>query len=257
MKQHPLSAAFPAMSDSDFDSLVDDIKTHGQREAIIVFDGAVLDGWHRYQACKVAKVECATMPFPGGDPVAFVLSRNLHRRHLTESQRAVAVVSASNWKPHGGGRKTGQVPHVALDRTTAEMAKAADVSVHTIRNAKEAVKAGLADKVRDGEMSVRAAAESTRPAPTEAARKPAKPSKEEELAAQVAEMREALAEAADEIQRLAAIKGEGDDPGDLMKNLQAELRAVTARRDDLMRENSQLKEQINILKRQLAKAQKQ
>ena len=50
--QHPLSDAFPAMSLEDFQALKDDIEVTGQREPVIVLDGMVLDGWHRYRACS-------------------------------------------------------------------------------------------------------------------------------------------------------------------------------------------------------------
>jgi hypothetical protein len=57
----------------------------------VLLDGMVLDGWHRYLACAKAGVEFKAMNFDGADPVAFVISRNLHRRHLTPSQRALRL----------------------------------------------------------------------------------------------------------------------------------------------------------------------
>jgi ParB-like chromosome segregation protein Spo0J len=249
MKQHPLSAAFPAMSDSDFDALVDDIKTNGQKEAVIVFDGAVLDGWHRYRACEQAGVKCITAEHDGSDPVAFVLSRNLHRRHLTGSQRAVAIVAATNWR--GVGKPANSEPSSEL-ASTATMAKLADVSTRTIEHAKAAERAGLGEAVRDGMMSARTAAQVAAGGP-EKAPEPPKQTKEEALLSQLGEMREALNEAADEVQRLAALAGEGGDTGELIKNLQMELRTTKARRDDLMRENAELKKQVRTLEHRLAK----
>lgn len=247
MKQHPLSAAFPAMSDADFEALVDDIKANGQKEAVIVLDGMVLDGWHRFMACRRAKVECVTSKHDGSDPLAFVLSRNLHRRHLTAGQRAAAIVAATNWRPRGQGGKSA----AAADPPTAkQLAEMADVSPRTIEHAKAAERAGLGDAVRDGTLSAEAAARVAAGGPEK------QPPKEDPLKAELAEMRAALAEAADEVQRLSAIKGEGEDPGDLIKNLQAELRAVKQRRDDLMRENGELKAQIRSLERQVKAAKK-
>jgi hypothetical protein len=54
LTQHPISAAFPAMLEDDFITLMNDIKIHGQRLPILVYDDQVLDGWHRYRACQLA-----------------------------------------------------------------------------------------------------------------------------------------------------------------------------------------------------------
>ena len=98
--QHPLSAAFPAMSDEDFQALKDDIEVNGQREPVMLFEGMVLDGWHRYRACAELGLSVEKFTFSAtDDPVAFVLSHNLHRRHLSASQRAAAVVACSEWQP--------------------------------------------------------------------------------------------------------------------------------------------------------------
>lgn len=158
MKQHPLSRAFPAMPDSDFRSLVEDIASNGQHEPVVTLDGMVLDGWHRYCATLEAGVECECAPYDGDDPQAFVLGANMHRRHLTASQRAAAVVAVSEWKPQGTNRFSGSsAPGADL------LAEQASVSTRTIEHVKKAVRAGLGDAVRDGKVSAKAAAESVRP----------------------------------------------------------------------------------------------
>ena len=65
--QHPLSAAFPAMSDEDFQALKDDIEVNGQREPVMIFEGMVLDGWHRYRACIDLGLDPQQFTFPEGD----------------------------------------------------------------------------------------------------------------------------------------------------------------------------------------------
>lgn len=158
--QHPLSAAFPAMSDADFQALKDDIEVNGQREPIIVHEGMVLDGWHRYQACTELGLKALQFTFAeGDDPVAFVLSHNLHRRHLTPSQRAAAVVECAEWAPSGKPRN--QTPGVRL-ATNQELAKSAQVAPTTIKDAKAAHKAGLTDMVKDGALTVKEAAQVAR-----------------------------------------------------------------------------------------------
>lgn len=160
LQQHALSAAFPALSDDDLAALSNDIRENGQKEAVIVFEGKVLDGWHRYLACDKAKVKCVTVEHDGSDPVTFVLSRNLHRRHLTADQRALAIVAATEWRSRGkpapgADRKT--APGAGL--TSAQMAEVADVGQRTIERAKEVHRAGLDDVVKDGKVSAKTAAE--------------------------------------------------------------------------------------------------
>lgn len=267
-KQHPLSAAFPAMLDADLDALAQDVATRGLLEPGIVLEGMVLDGWHRYRACKKAGVKFATQPFSGKDPVGFVLARNLHRRHLTASQRAAAIVAATNWKPAGRPEKNpapgAGFPDLSL--SDKQLAATAEVSERTIRHAKAAERAGLGDAVKDGKVSAKQAAEiaklpeKKRGPAVEAARrgeapkksqKPHEPAHEERLEMKLAELQEALSEATDEITRLSTRTGDVDSET-LIKNLQAELRAVKAKRDDLMRENAELRKQVKFLQRKAA-----
>jgi hypothetical protein len=108
--------------------------------------------------------------------VAFVKSRNLRLRHMTESQRALAGVACSEWVAHGanqhskGGSEPGSYP-----ATSAEMAKEADVSTRTIQQAKvvtEQATPEVVDAVRSGEMSLKAAVETTKPTVATPAPKP-------------------------------------------------------------------------------------
>jgi hypothetical protein len=86
---HALCQLFPKIEGPAFDELVQSIKDEGLRERIVLHDGAILDGRNRYDACLVAGVEPVFVPFRGDDPVRFVLAANIHRRHLSENQRAL------------------------------------------------------------------------------------------------------------------------------------------------------------------------
>lgn len=91
---HDAAAVFPMMLEDDFDGLVEDIREHGLLEPIELFDGRVLDGRNRYRACLLAGVEPRYIEVHPDDPVAYVVSKNLHRRHLKESQRAMVAAAA-------------------------------------------------------------------------------------------------------------------------------------------------------------------
>lgn len=87
---HPAAMLFPMMQGTDFGALVEDIDTNGLREPIVVYQGQILDGRNRLRACEIAGVEPRFVEWDGvGSPLAFVVSRNLHRRHLSESQRSL------------------------------------------------------------------------------------------------------------------------------------------------------------------------
>ena len=159
MKQHPLSSAFPAIPESDRAALRADLEANGQQILIVLHEGMVLDGWHRYCILIDLGIEPKTKILPEGkDPRAFVRSVNMHRRHLNASQRAMAEVAISEWRPHGVARGT---PGVPLGATKKEMAEAAKVSPNTIKQAKtvtEQAPASTVKAVKDGEKSVKAAA---------------------------------------------------------------------------------------------------
>jgi N6-adenosine-specific RNA methylase IME4/ParB-like chromosome segregation protein Spo0J len=85
---HPLANLFPLIEGHEFDQLVADIKANGVREPVILHEGKILDGRNRFKAATAAGADVPTKEYEGGDPLGFVISLNLHRRHLDESQRA-------------------------------------------------------------------------------------------------------------------------------------------------------------------------
>ena len=93
LKSHPAADILPMLDDAELQALAADIKANGQTDPIILFDGQVLDGRNRLRACAIAGVEPRFVDGYDGasDPETFVLSKNLHRRHLSESQRALVA----------------------------------------------------------------------------------------------------------------------------------------------------------------------
>lgn len=94
---HEVASIFPLLEGEDFDELVEDIREHGLREPIVrvweevkgIRDPLILDGRNRLRACEVARVRPEFRNYEGDDPIAYVLSLNLSRRHMNESQRAM------------------------------------------------------------------------------------------------------------------------------------------------------------------------
>src|SRR6516165_5355862 len=90
---HPIANIFPLMTDEEFEAFKEDIKTKTQQEPIILYQGKILDGRNRYKACKALYRDPITEEYKGSDPLGYVLSANLHRRHLKESQRATIAAN--------------------------------------------------------------------------------------------------------------------------------------------------------------------
>src|SRR5262245_58355928 len=107
MEFHPVANIFPLMEGTEFEALKADIAANGLREPIWTFDGQIVDGRNRYRACQELGIEPATCEWNGrGSLVKFVVSLNLHRRHLTSSQSAVVALEVGPWRAkEAKGRK--------------------------------------------------------------------------------------------------------------------------------------------------------
>lgn len=91
---HPVANLFPLMSADQFADLRNDIEENGQHEPIWLHpDGSIIDGRNRYNACTELGIEPDYRTWDGtGSLVQFVVSLNLHRRHLSAEQRAAVAV---------------------------------------------------------------------------------------------------------------------------------------------------------------------
>jgi len=152
---HPLADIFPLVEGTEFDELVDDIREHGLYEPIVVFEDKILDGRNRYRACLEARVEPTFTVYGGDDPIAYVISLNLRRRHLNESQRAVAAAKLATLKD---GQRADLVEGLPIGRAS-EMLNVGERSVARAREVQEHGAPELIHAVEQGSVSVSAAAD--------------------------------------------------------------------------------------------------
>jgi len=89
---HKLATIFPPMSDAEYEALVIDIYKNGQHDPIWLYEGQIMDGRHRYQACLDNHIEPIIKEYDGDDPLGFVMSINLHRRHLSGDQKEAVYI---------------------------------------------------------------------------------------------------------------------------------------------------------------------
>ncbi len=89
MDFHEAACIFPMLPEDKIDELAQDIKTHGQRIPIQIMDGKILDGRNRWMACLKIDKKPITVNVSPEDPIAFVLSLNLHRRDLDDGEKAM------------------------------------------------------------------------------------------------------------------------------------------------------------------------
>lgn len=152
---HSLAELFPLIEGDAFDSLVADIRENGLREPITLFEGKILDGRNRYFAMLEIDREFGpdTAPkmfvqFNGDDALEWVVSKNLHRRHLKASQRALIAAEIANLPSISNGSSPGVSVHKA--------SKIMNVSERTIHRARKLIRRDpkIASAIRAGTKQV-------------------------------------------------------------------------------------------------------
>lgn len=166
---HELANIFPLLEGSEFEELVDDIRENGLRQPVTLYEGKILDGRNRYRACKEAGVEPVCHTYTGDDAAGYVVSLNIMRRHLSESQRAIAAAKLAGL-PDGVRADRQGVPIGAPSPSRAMAAEMFGVGERSVARGQAVVRRGvpeLVDAVERGNMAVARAAEITKLAPEE------------------------------------------------------------------------------------------
>jgi ParB-like chromosome segregation protein Spo0J len=168
---HPICLLIPPADEDELQDLTDDIRAHGLLDPIVLFEGMILDGRNRAQACERAGVAPRYVQFGGGreDALILVVSHNLKRRHLTKQAIADTLVEAEDFNLHyelgepaarSDIKMSVQKPRTASSR---ELAKAAGGAVsremiNATRKVKEKAEPELQAAVKKGRIGVQDAA---------------------------------------------------------------------------------------------------
>ena len=161
MKFHEYANLFPMMPEMDLMRLAEDIKEKGQSDPVITLDGMIIDGRNRYKACEINGITPRCEEYTGDDPLGFVVSHNLHRRHMNESQRGMVGAKLANLQ-HGGQGGTLNSAIAPLNSVTQKQAaEMLNVGVDSIKRSKQVLRDGIPElelMQASGEISASAAA---------------------------------------------------------------------------------------------------
>lgn len=158
-KIHPAAELFPLLTGDSLKEMVADIKQNGLLVPIELYEGQVIDGRNRLKACESAGQEPEFVDIQCDDPWEYVLSLNLHRRHLNESQRS-AVAAKIATRQNGSNqheKEGGQIYPPSIKNA----AKRLNVSEKSVKSAKKVQAKGtkkLNDAVESGKVRVSDAA---------------------------------------------------------------------------------------------------
>jgi N6-adenosine-specific RNA methylase IME4 len=184
---HPLAELFPLIDGEEFSAFAEDIRLNGVVDKIVLLDGAILDGRNRFnvlthlvesgevlgsgwghRAGEPLDAEHLDADNPwfcrfnrevDGDPLSWVLSKNLKRRHLNESQRAVVAAKLANMavgRPRSFEPAPEHIPQICGISARAAAAML-NVGARSVESARTMLKDGTPDlqhAVEQGRIAV-------------------------------------------------------------------------------------------------------
>lgn len=153
---HPAANLFPTMTDEELQGLIQDIRDNGQREDATIWNGQLIDGRNRLSACNSLGIELECCELDGDyDPIKWVLSHNLHRRHLTPSQKAqVAVKLKKMLEPEAKERKRDGGKQAGNGRPKKDAAKLPQAKREPDSRTQAAAMLGISGKLVDAAEKV-------------------------------------------------------------------------------------------------------
>jgi hypothetical protein len=118
---HEAATIYPMMAQADLEKMAEDIKKNGlQNPVTLIADKGgnprVLDGRNRLFACRLANIEPSFTKYAGKSPVAWVISLNSKRRHLTAGQLAFVALRVEEELAKEAEKRVGGRPRSNLSQ---------------------------------------------------------------------------------------------------------------------------------------------
>lgn len=172
---HPAAELFPLLSDDELRELADDIREHGLHQPVWLYQDRergpmLLDGRNRVRACMLASVPWTRRFYEGDDPIAFSISANEKRRHLTAGQRDFLALEVEKLYAAEAARNVGGRPRLNDEKPLADLREVNARERTSVERAARVVKASgrgvsqakriereapdLAEKVRTGQLAI-------------------------------------------------------------------------------------------------------
>ena len=148
---HEYANLFPMLEGKPRVELVEDIKANGMQEPIVMMGPVILDGRNRYMCARDCGAEIRAVQYEGDDPLGFIISKNLKRRHMTESQRAMVAAKLAKL-PKGSNQHT-----TSGGPSQAQVSEMLSVGSRSVDRAKTVVREGapgLAEAVSNKDLTV-------------------------------------------------------------------------------------------------------
>jgi N6-adenosine-specific RNA methylase IME4 len=141
---HPLAEIFPLIHGKEFVELKQDIKANGVHEPIVMYQGQILDGRNRFRACQEVGVTPKFVNYAGDSPAAFVISLNIHRRHMDSGQKAAVAVEflpyleeESRKRMSSGGKGVEKIPPLEAGKSRDKAAEMVGTNPRYVSDAKK------------------------------------------------------------------------------------------------------------------------
>jgi hypothetical protein len=146
---HPAANIVPMLEGAAYESLKEDIRTNGQQVPVVLWKGSVIDGRNRMRVCHELGVSPRTIELdslPNESPTMYVLSANLHRRHLSPSQLAMVAARARDQFDREAKLRQARLAHASGDARDLA-GRAVGVSGKSVDYATRVLKDGVPELV--------------------------------------------------------------------------------------------------------------
>jgi hypothetical protein len=182
LKFHPLADMFPLMEGAEFDALVADINENGVQQKIVLYQGKILDGRNRYRGMltleytdEFIKADCKPLhevlgydkasDVPKDEARKWVISANIHRRHLTAEQKRDLILKCADWSKSDRAIAAEMKTNKNTVSRLRKKAEKATVSIETVGEAEATVPIGTVEKRvgKDGKARKQPAKEKRKP----------------------------------------------------------------------------------------------